>query len=110
MSKVLVIFKDNWADEMDIEGFDILTKDQWEYKKLELEHTQFPQDVGLGTNESNDYESAEQFLAMFKVIPISDEEEKIIKKCFGEYSFGTIPFIEGSATEDFYEKYGFCPK
>ena len=109
MSKLLVIFKDYWADEMEIEGFDILTKEEWEYKKLELQHTQFPQEVGLGTNESNDYESAEQFLSMFKAVPISDKEEKIFRGIFGNYHFGTFPMIEGEAPESFYEKHGFSP-
>ena len=109
MSKVLVIFKDDWADEMDIEGFDILTKEEWEYKKLEIEHTVFPQDVGFGTNECNNYDSAQDFLSMFKAVPISDEQEKMFRGIFGNYSFGTIPFIEGGASDSFYEKYGDCP-
>ena len=109
IQKFLVIFKDNWADEMDIQGFDILTKDHWEYKKLELEHTVFPQEVGLGTNESNDYESAKQFLSMFQAIEISKDEEQIIIKLFKYKRFGTFPVIEGEAPDSFYDKHGFCP-
>jgi len=109
MSKVLVIFDDNWADEMDITGFDILTEEQWEYKKLELEHTTFPQDVGFGTNESNIYEDANEFLGNFKTFPISEKEEEVIRKFFGMYHFGTIPFIEGGASDSFYEENGYCP-
>ncbi len=29
MSKVLVRFQDNWADEMYVEGFDIFETDTW---------------------------------------------------------------------------------
>jgi len=109
MNKVLVTFTDNWADEMDVVGFSILTKEQWEYKKLELQHTEFPQEVGFGTNESNEYESAEEFLSRFKVQPISDETEITLKQLFGPYDFGTIPFIEGEAEESFYEENGDFP-
>lgn len=107
--KLLVIFDDNWADEMDIAGFDIFTKEHWEYKKLELEHTKFPQEVGFGTNESNTYDSAEEFLSMFKEQEISKEEEKIIRKFFGNYFFGIFPEIEGCAIDSFYEEHGNCP-
>ena len=109
MQKVLIIFKDNWADEMDIEGFSIISKDEWEYKKLELKHTQFPREVGFGTNEDNDYDNAKHFLSMFQAQEISDDEEQIIKKLFKYPQFGTIPFIEGEASESFYEKHGECP-
>ncbi len=107
MSKLLVIFKDNWADEMDIVGFNILTKEQWEYKELEIRETPFPKEVGVGSNEQITYDNVEQYLAMFTILEISDEEEKTIRKFFGNYMFGIFPLIEGEAPDSFYEKHGY---
>jgi hypothetical protein len=107
--KVLVIFKDDWADEMDIVGFDIISKDEWEYKKLEIEHCPFPQEVGFGTNESNTYESAKEFISNFQTIEISLEQEQTLVKLFRYKQFGTFPYIEGEAPESFYEEHGECP-
>ena len=105
MSKVLVIFKGDWADEMDIEGFDIISKEEWEYKKLELKHTQFPQQIGIGSNQELDYDSSKEYLSDFKVQEISDEEEAIIRKLFVYLPLGEVPWLEGNASDEFYEKH-----
>jgi len=107
--KILLIFKDDWADEMDVEGFDILSKEHWEYKKIEIKATEFPRDVAFGSNQHLEYDDAEEYLKCFQVHEISDEEEKIIRKYFGIYHFGMIPLIEGEASEDFYKEHGYCP-
>ena len=109
LKKVLIIFEDNWADEMDLKGFDIISKAEWEYKKKELLHTEFPIEVGFGTNEENTYETREDFIKHFKAHEISEKEESTIKKFFGNWSFGHIPFHEGDAPDSFYEEHGFCP-
>ena len=108
--KLLIIFEDNWADEMDIQGFDILTKEHWEYKKLELQHTQFPNEIGIGTNQFIDYDTVEEYLKQFKVTPISNNEEEFLQKYFDKYSFGIFPLIEGEAPDEFYEEHGYCPE
>ena len=56
MSKLLVIFDGNWADEMDVEGFMIVSKECWDYKQIEWEHTEFPQELYIGTNEALVYD------------------------------------------------------
>lgn len=52
MSKLLVKFKDNWADEMDIEGFFVTTREDWE-NRVTLLKDNFPYGLtyGIGTNE-----------------------------------------------------------
>jgi hypothetical protein len=107
--QVLVIFKDDWADEMDIRGFSIMSKDQWEFTKLEIEHCPFPQEVSFGSNEWNDYDNAKQFLSLFEAIEISKDEEQTIIKLFKYKQFGTFPVIEGEAPDSFYEEHGECP-
>jgi hypothetical protein len=110
MSKVLLIFKGNWADEMDIEGFDILSKEHWEFKKLEANNTEFPQEICIGTNENVDYDSVKEYLSDFKVQEISDEEEAIIRKLFVYLPLGQVPYLKGFAPDSFYEKHGQCPQ
>jgi len=113
MSKLLIIFNGDWADEMDVDGFMIVSKECWKYKQLEWEHTSFPQELYIGTNESMEYENMEEYLRNFKVKDISDEEEKVIRTLFGLKSkfstFGQVPFIEGDAPDSFYEEHGYCP-
>jgi len=114
MSKLLIIFNGDWADEMDVEGFMIVSEECWKYKQLEWENTPFPQELYVGTNEAIEYDDIKEYLRDFKVKEISDEEETVIRKLFGLNSkfsnFGHVPLIEGTATNEFYEKHGYCPE
>ncbi len=110
MGKLFVKFEGNWADEMDIEGYTIMSEEEWEYKQLEGKNIQFPVELGIGTNEQMIYESLEDYLENFKVQKISDEEIKTLKKFFGEcHVFGFVPLLEGNAPHSFYEEHGYCP-
>lgn len=108
MKHVLIKFSGNWADEMDIEGFSIISKDHWEYMKLEAEHTEFPIEMGVGTNEDIVFENAYEYIHSFIVRDISEEERKTIKKFFTSYDYGNVVWLEGNAPKSFYEKYGYC--
>ena len=80
----LVKFYDNWADEMYIEGFDIITKEEKkQFDKAINEDLVFPVEVYFGTNEENTYESAEDVLNCYTFTPLLDEEAETIKKFFG---------------------------
>lgn len=106
---ILVMYEDDWADEMDIYGFCLMTSEQWKYKKNEIKHTSFPQEVYFGTNEYNVYENPEEFLNKFTEKEVTESEAKTINKFFTS-DYGRFPFIEGHAPNEFYEKYGHCPK
>ncbi len=105
---LLVKFEGNWADEMDIYGCHVMTKEQWEFKKNEINHTPFPQEVNFGTNEYEEYETPEQYLRHFEVIEITEVEAEIINRLFGAY-YGEFAIIEGNAPKEFYEEYGHYP-
>ena len=106
---LLVKFEGNWADEIDFYGFHVMTEEQWEFKKNEIMHTPFPQEVGFGTNEAETYEDPEEYLENFKVTEITVTEAEIVNRLFGTY-YGRFAIIEGNAPKEFYEEYGHYPK
>lgn len=113
MSKLLVIFTGNWADEMDVEGFMFVSEAAWEYKQKEWANTEFPVELGIGTNEELEYEKLSEYISEFKIQKVTEEEEQLIRKLFNMNSkwsdFGHVPWIEGNANNAFYEEHGSCP-
>lgn len=99
MAKVLVIWKANWADEMDIEGFKIYTEDDWKAYKGELKAMTKKFTISVGTNEEIDYDCGSELLNQLTVKKISDDETKFIKKMFGD-EFGFTQFTEAYQEED----------
>ena len=86
---LLVKYRDNYADEFDVNGFRIFTFEEWENWKLNLKEEQLH--AGFGTNEACEYESKDDLLRCMKVIPISAEVTKSLFEVFGKpyvQSFG----------------------
>lgn len=83
-SHVLLKFRENWADEFDVEGFVALPTEEWkEYKK------QIKEVIGdnsfessIGTNQELTFGSAKQYLDCFKQSNISEEEYAFLLKNF----------------------------
>lgn len=115
MSKVLVKFRDNWADEMDVYGSRVMTKEDWEkyihiatecfqdyYNHIENENQNDDSDVEnywdeygsiefcIGSNESIEYMSVAAFKSCFTVVEITDNEAEVLMKC-GLDNFGFFP-------------------
>lgn len=92
MSKLLISYSDNWADEMDIDGFVI--KEEKEWKEIEKSLKAFKKSifVGFGTNEDNEYRNGKNFLETIEVEKITDEEYKILKKFFPSERYGNTGF------------------
>ena len=105
---VLVAFNDNWADEMDVEGFHIykskeefdkeLKEEILDYAGIEDEEYEnfisgddFWYTYGIGSNESLEYESFKDLYNKFSITEISNEEYEILNKYFG-CSYGQFPF------------------
>ena len=123
MSKVLVIYKDNWADEFDIEGFRMMQVEDWEdmksaareifvrvekrntekrkeynRKKLEKpdEYHYFDEEEEefyFGTNEAIHYSSYKDWLDAYIVKEITDEKAKELEELF-DTGYGLGIFIE----------------
>ena len=112
-SMVLLVYKDNYADEFDVHGFAFLKLDDWEYIKREAAETKFPKEIYFGSNEYMEYDDAKEFINAFKVSVITPEAIDELKRFFymnrpGETLFGICPYhgCEGNASEKFYQKEG----
>lgn len=109
---VMLVYKDNWADEFDAEGFAFLKEDDWEYIKREAAETPFPRDINFGSNQGVEYDTYEEFINAFKVTPITEELIEELKLLFmlrpGETFFGICPYhgCEGNSSDKFYKKEG----
>ena len=95
----LIKLADNWADEMDVEGFTVMsTQDftQWAHlveavaKKIDKGH---PFEWYIGTNEWIDWQSGEEFKEAFSCEIITDEEANILKRLLleGYGRYGLFP-------------------
>lgn len=114
MNKVLIVFEDNWADEMDIKGSRIMSRKDWEqyiniaeqcFKDLEkynaksedsIEETENYWDnyngisFWVGSNEEIEYEHFEEFRRHFKVYDLTEVEATLLTH-FTFDDFGFFP-------------------
>lgn len=81
--KVLVTYSSNWADEINIGGKKVLTKNDWdnicqEVKKIfEKTHVLTHH---VGTNEDIEYYSYKDWLSDYKIVEITTGESIILEK------------------------------
>lgn len=120
---VLLKFHKNWADEFDVSGFIALEEQEWkEYKDKVTEiigNNGF--EYGFGTNQSLDFNSAEDYLGEFQEVKISDEEYSFLKKHFPDTMYygwngkdhtkqkkyasqGSVPFYSDDDLKDIKER------
>jgi hypothetical protein len=95
--KVIVFYDTNWADEMDISGFQIMDQDKWNDFKTKVAACKKRMFVGFGTNEDNEYSEGKHLLAELTAKKISAEEIKVLNKLFGPnivtYGYGHTSFM-----------------
>lgn len=95
----LVKLADNWADEMDIEGFSIMSTGQFTQWAKTVEEVAKKIDKGysfewyIGTNEWVDWDSGKDFKEAFSCEVITDEEAEVLKRLLlqGFASYGLFP-------------------
>lgn len=92
MSKLLIIGRNNWADEIDLAFFIVLDSDEWEELKKNTQKS-FKQNgsitIYIGTNEEIEFDSYDQWLRQFKVKEISEDEAKFLRTHFEQdWGFG----------------------
>jgi len=89
MNNLLVKFKDDWADEMDLEGFFITTKEDWE-NRVTLLKDNFPYGLtySVGTNEEIEYSRPDEILKKYKVQDLSDHDASLLENLFDTGKFG----------------------
>lgn len=95
MNYYLIKYRDNWADEMDIYGFTLVSSlqdkesllddalDAWE----ETEEAEY----SVGTNEQIWYEDIEDVRRAYTVVEIPEDEYNTLRKHFGAYWGDTGP-------------------
>ena len=91
----MVRFEDNWADEMDIKGYEVMTPQQLEYVSERVK-TYFIDNNLLkyyfGTNEYIEYSSAEEVCSKYTVQDISETDYNTLNS-LNLLKFGNIgPF------------------
>lgn len=82
----------NWADEMDVYGCCIISNEEFEKVKAEVERYFKKQDeltVGIGSNEELTFDSADEVMSCYEVKEISDEEERVLTS-LGLDNFGEL--------------------
>lgn len=98
----LVKLADNWADEMDIEGFSIMSTENFTKWAQTVESVARKINEGysfewyIGTNEWIDWDSGEDFKEAFSCEIISDAEAMTIGRLLlgCSNSYGLFPSIE----------------
>lgn len=92
---VLLNQKIDWADEFDIEGFEIMDEDQWVEYQEALTEAEYPIEQYFGTNEFVEFESFEDLMRSISVKFISENEKEILTRLldvkYGSYGVTAIP-------------------
>lgn len=81
-NKILVVFEDNWADEMDIRMFTICSPEESDEFQKRLKSYKENVCMYFGSNEENEYNNGQELLSNFKFYAITPEEEKVLRKFF----------------------------
>jgi hypothetical protein len=84
MGDVLVKYDGNWADEIDLQGFIVMTDAEWkDYKKvIQHLHSESEFTVGIGTNEDVTFANADDYFDSFEVKKLTAEESATLRKFF----------------------------
>lgn len=80
-----ILFEDNYADEFDVHAFEICKDEYWKWY-LETAKILFERGMktsyNIGTNESIEYDSLDDFMSCFQVRDISDDDAIVINEYF----------------------------
>jgi hypothetical protein len=88
---LIVRLEFNWADEMDFAGFCPMTQAQYRSDVLEyVNGLQFPVHCSLGSNETQEWETAADLLADYRAEPITEEQYRVLHELF-PHGYGTWP-------------------
>jgi len=104
---VLLNYGDNYADEFDIHGLIVITKEEYEksLKELKLYFDKYASYYWyFGTNEAMEYHCADSLRSAYDVVYLTEEQYLFYKQenllNFGHT--GPLPFLDSSSKRDYY--------
>lgn len=92
---VLVKYKDNYADEFNVEGYELFNEFEWNRTDVEISlwfknHGSYV--FYFGTNEAMDYESEEDFRETLTIEYLNDQEVETTF-LYLPHKFGIVPYF-----------------
>lgn len=97
---VVVIYRDNYADEMKVQGFQLFSKYEWEQIERAFNKQHNVIRFYVGTNAEIEYKNPKALLSKCKVSYISETLFDSIKVIYGK-NFGICPnFYDFVEVED----------
>lgn len=99
--KVLVQWDSNWADEMDVTGFVIITQKEASELKKKLREKKQSFDLYIGTNEEIEYENGKELLDQLTFTKLKPEEAATLEKHLGDcYGFTDFCDVEDDEEDE----------
>lgn len=92
-------YNDNWADEIDFEGFSVFSPEAWEEYKTLIGKIETSFEFMFRTNEYNEYEDGKSLLNKIQISYIDESTALVIKSNFGD-SYGFFPELWRIVDED----------
>ncbi len=95
MKKLLIKWNGVWADEMDLQGFHVISEKAWnKFKELVSSFEYFNQwEFCVGTNEHVEFSSKEDFFDSFEIKEIDELLANKFAEIF-ELPFGFMPLVQ----------------
>lgn len=95
-AEVILRFKSNWADEMDLDGLWIVDEAWWDSHKAKAVGCEnWPLSCSIGTNEEVTFDSADDYLSSFHELSAKPDEIEIIKRLIGTQVGQVVTIDEG---------------
>jgi hypothetical protein len=107
--QLLIKWRGNWADEINLNGFMIYDSDAWQTLSNDIAAYEKSFSVCVGTNEDIEYDNGKCLLQNMSVTELTDDEANVLAKlfssCYGNIQvFETISYLLYNADSDEYEE------
>ncbi len=94
----LIKYNDNWADEMDLDGFRLMERKEYkEFVKGIRAIKEFPLEIYFGTNQEVTFESVEDIMKSLKFETVTEDEFALLEALFPQaarWGYGVFPSFE----------------
>ena len=94
MSKLLIKFSSNWADEIDVNGSFIMSADDWMIEKSNMKKIEYPIEYYVGSNEEIVFDSYDDLISCYTEFEISEDDVKVLERLEFDGEGETGPEVE----------------